>query len=114
MADFKTRQELIYRALKNIGIIEAGEAPSSEDYATVDDLLDPLVAQLAADDIFYVHDTDEIQPEVYLPLSRILGNICGPDFGSPINEEAKLSDELVLRRLNASRPTFEAMKVDYF
>jgi hypothetical protein len=91
MADvFKTRDQLIYRALKNLGQIEPGEAPAAEDYAAVDDLVDPLIATLAANDIYYVANPDEIDNEVYLPLARLLANVAGPDFGSAINEDAKL------------------------
>lgn len=115
MADtVKTRAQLIQRALKNIGIIEPGEAPSSEDYATVDDLIDPLIAQLAADQIAYISDSDAIELEYYMPLARLLGNAAGPDFGSAINEQAKAIDEQILRRLTASKPTYETLKVSYF
>ena len=110
----KTRDQLIQRALKNIGIIEPGEAPSPEDYATVDDLIDPLIAQLAADEIIYISDPDAIELEYYLPLARLLGNAAGPDFGSAINEQAKAIDEQILRRLSATEPTFETLKVEYF
>ena len=115
MADtFKTRAQLINRALKNIGIIESGEAPSIEDFSSVDDLVDPLIAQLAADGIIYVSDVEEIELGVYLPLARILGNIAGPDFGSPINEDAKMRDENILRRIEATKPTFEVLKAKYY
>lgn len=110
----KTRDQLITRALKNIGIIESGEAPSAEDYASVDDLIDPLIAQLSADGIVYIADPDEIELEFYLPLARILGNIAGPDFGSAINEDAKTRDENILRRIEATKPTFETVKAKYY
>jgi len=112
MADTsKTRDQLIHRALKNIGIIEAGESPAAEDYASVDDLVDPLIATLAADEVYYLGDTDEIPLDVYLPLSRLLGNAAGPDFGYPFNEDAKRMDEAILRRLSSTEPTLETLKV---
>lgn len=115
MADaFKTRDQLIRRALKNIGIIESGETPSAEDYASVDDLIDPLLAQLAADEIIFIQDPEQIELNIYLPLARILGNISGPDFGSAINEDAKTRDENVLRRISATEPTLETIKVKYY
>lgn len=115
MTDFsKTRAQLIERALKSIGVLEPGEAPAAEDYDTVDDLVDPLIAQLAEDSIVYIQDTDAIDLTIFLPLARLLANAAGPDFGSPINEEAKARDEQTLRRLSASKPNGDVLKAEYF
>lgn len=110
----KTRDQLIQRALKSLAVIEPGEAPSTEDYTTVNDMIDPFLAQLALDQIVYIGDPEAIELEYFEPLARLLANACGPDFGSPINEEAKQRDEMILRRLTASRPTYQPLKVDYF
>lgn len=115
MADtFKTRAQLKERAAKDLAVIEPGEALSAEDDATFDGLIDPLIAQLAADDVIFIQDVEEIELELFLPLARLLANVAGPDFGSPINEDAKRADEAVLRRLSAAKPTYEALKVDFF
>lgn len=115
MADqFKTRAQLRERAGKNLAIIEPGEALSAEDAETFDGLIDPLVAQLAADEIVFIANTEEIELEYFLPLARLLANVAGPDFGSPINEPAKLADETELRRITATKPTGETLKVNYF
>lgn len=115
MADtFKTRAQLIERALKSIGALEPGEAPSAEDYNTVDGLIDPLIAQLATDQIATITDVEEIELDLFMPLARLLANAAGPDFGSPVNQEAKAIDEQALRRLTATKPTFETMKAEYF
>lgn len=102
----KTRSQLKERAAKSLAIIEPGEALSTEDDATLDDLIDPLIAQLAQDQIVYIDDDDAIDVMFFLPLARLLANLAGPDFGSPINEEAKQRDEQTLRRLTATRPTY--------
>lgn len=111
---FKTRDQLIERALKSIGALQPGEAPSAEDYDTVDDLIDPLLAQLAQDEIVNIQDPDQIDLAVYLPLARLLANAAGPDFGSPINEDAKMRDENTLRRLAAAEATGEVLKAVYY
>ena len=69
----KTRRQLIYRALSAIGALEPGEAPSPEDYNTMDNLVDPLIGQLAADEIIYIQDSDEIPVEYFIPLANLLG-----------------------------------------
>lgn len=110
----KTRSQLKERAAKDLGIIEPGETLSAEDDETFDDLIDPLIGQLAADQIIYIQDTDAIEVEFFLPLARLLANIAGPDFGSPINEQAKMLDEQTLRRLASVKPTYEVLKTEYF
>lgn len=111
---FKTRSQLKERAAKNLGIIEPGETLSTEDAETFDGLIDPLVAQLHADDIVYIQNTEEIELEFFLPLARLLANIAGPDFGSAINEAAKLTDEAELKRITSTRPTYEAQQGNYY
>lgn len=115
MADLaKTRTQLKERAAKDLGIIEPGETLSAEDDETFDGLVDPLIAQLAADQIVGIQDSEAIELEYFLPLARLLANIAGPDFGSPINEDAKNVDEATLRRLTSSGPTYQPLKVEYF
>lgn len=110
----KTRSQLKQRAAKDLGIIEPGEALSTEDDDTLDGLLDPLVAQLSADEIIDIQDTEAIELAYFLPLARLLANIAGPDFGSPINEQAKAVDEALLRKMTATKPTLQTIKTKYF
>ena len=110
----KTRTQLIERAAKDLGIIEPGETLSTEDSDTFDGLVDPLLAQLSADDIIYIQNDDAIEAEYFLPLARLLANIAGPDFGSPINPQAKADDEALLKRMAAKRPTYEVHQGEYF
>jgi hypothetical protein len=115
MADIvKTRDQLIYRALKNLGQVEPGEAAAPEDYSAVDDLVDPLIAQLAFDNIYYISDPDEIENEIYLPLARLLANVAGPDFGSAMNEEAKQVDEALLKKMAATKPSYLVARGQFF
>ncbi|ANW00683.1 hypothetical protein [Bradyrhizobium icense] len=110
----KTRTELIQRAAKLLALIEPGEAPATEDYNSLDGLIDPLIEQLAEDQIYYVDDANAIKPAIFEPLARLLANMAGPDFGSPINEEARRRDEQTLRRMGGAKPTGEVMKTEYY
>lgn len=107
----KTRAELIERAAAAIGVKEPGEALSTEDYNTFDGLVDPLIAQLEADQIVFISDADEIPVEFFIPLANLLGNMAGPDFGSPVNDDAQKRDEATLRRLSATKPTYVTAKI---
>lgn len=110
----KNRTDLKVRAAKSLAIIEPGETLSTEDDETLDDLVDPLIAQLAQDGIIYIDDADEIDVAYFIPLARLLANMAGPDFGSPINEGAKLRDEMILRRMASTKPTYEVLKTTDF
>lgn len=87
--------------------------PAAEDLAIIDTYVDPLVAQLAVDEIVAITDTDNIPEEYFLPLVRLLANVCGPRFGSPMNEQAKQIDEMTLRNMTRGRPTYEPLIVDH-
>ena len=106
----KNRTDLKVRAAKSLAIIEPGETMSTEDDGTLDDLVDPLIAQLAQDQIVYIDDSEEIDVVYFIPLARLLANMAGPDFGSPINEAAKFRDEQELRRLSSTKPTYQTLK----
>jgi hypothetical protein len=110
----KTRAQLIERAGINLGLVQPGEALSSEDYNTLDNLVDPVIAQLSADHIILIQDTDEIDVALFMPLAAVLANMAGPSFGAAINDDALVRDQNTLRRLGATQPTYEALRVDYF
>lgn len=111
---FKTRAQLKERAAKDLGVLLPGEALSTEDNETLEGLIDPLMAQLSADNVVDVPDTEEIALEYFLPLASLLANMAGPDFGSPVNDDAKRRDEATLRRIVSTRPTYDVAEGSYF
>ena len=42
----KTRTDLIHRTLRNLGALPQGQTPSVEESDSIDDLIDPVFAQL--------------------------------------------------------------------
>ena len=52
----KSRDDLITRALRNLGALPMGQAPSAEEHASMDALIDPLLTSLSARDVVYVED----------------------------------------------------------
>lgn len=64
----KTRVELIRGALTRLGKVVAGETPDSVASDAVDDLIDPLIANLNARSVIYISDADEIPDEAFNPL----------------------------------------------
>lgn len=110
----KTRAQLIERAGIDLGLVQPGEALSSEDYNTLDNLVDPLIDQLNADTVIYVQDADAIDVGIFLPLASVLANYAGPSFGSPINDAALMRDTGTLRRITSTKPLYTPIVSEYF
>lgn len=110
----KTLAELKSEAFGILTGNDPFQAPSTEELETIGMYVDPLVEQLSVDSIVTIPDVEEIQDEYFLPLARLLANVAGPRFGAALNTDAKESDERALRRLSASRPTYETLKSEYF
>lgn len=114
MADTKTLTELKTEAFGILTGLDPSQSPDVEDLDTIGQYVDPLVAQLRVDEIVYIDDTNEIPVEYFLPIARLLANVAGPRFGSPMNPAAKQADEQALRRATASKPTFEPQRATYY
>jgi hypothetical protein len=114
MPGTKTLTELKTEALGILVGLDPSQSPDVEDLDTIGKYVDPLLAQLAVDEIVYITDSNEIPNEYFLPLARLLANVSGPRFGSPMNEDAKRIDEQALRRLTTGKPTYEPMKAVYY
>jgi hypothetical protein len=78
----KTTQELVYRAASEMGRHRSGDSFDAGDYQTIEDLIEPLIEQLGAEEIAYVDDIDAIEPAVFLPIARLVAVEAAPSFGS--------------------------------
>jgi hypothetical protein len=110
----KTREDLIFRAATEVGALASGQSLSAEDYDTIDNLVDPLCQQLSFDGVAHVQDTNAIQLEHFIPLARLLANEAAISFGQAYSRDVKISNETILLRLTAMRPTYETLENDYF
>lgn len=110
----KTREQLINQAADNLSLRQPGEALSSEDFDTFDNLVDPLLAQLQGEGIVYIDNDDAIDLAIFLPLAALLANQAGPSFGSPINDQAMSRDKATLTRISAQHPTYAPAVGQYY
>lgn len=110
----KTRTDLIERAATELGALPSGETLSDEDRETIDNLVDPLVMQLSLDGVVDVADTEAIPSEWFISLARLLANEAAPSFGQQTSRQVKDDNEAKLRKLTASKPTFQTQKGTYF
>lgn len=110
----KTRVQLVNEALANLNEVGSGQSPEAEDQQYVDVKVDGLFAQLATDLIVSVDDEDAIPDEWFNPLAQLLANECATKFSQQYDPGKKAVFEAQLRRLAASRPTYEIQKAQYF
>lgn len=109
-----TRRELVDEAASNVGALAAGATLSDEDLDVIDQMIDPLFEQLAADEILTIGDDDTIPASQFPFLGQLLANLVGPKFGLPFNKGAKDANEAIIRRLVRAGPTREPLSVDFF
>lgn len=110
----KTRTDLIERAATELGALPSGGTLDDDERETIDNLVDPLVMQLSLDGVVYVSDTEAIPSEWFISLARLLANEAAPSFGQQTSPQVKLDNEAKLRKLTASKPTFQTQKAQYF
>jgi hypothetical protein len=118
----KNRTELIHRALRNLGSLPQGMTPSDEEYDSVNDLIDPMVAELNQRNIIYIADIDNINDAHFLPLGHVLAGAARSEFGSlgtaDATELAALAEqaELKLKEMDRNNITYlhaRTMRSDY-
>lgn len=110
----KTLTDLKTEAFGILTGLDPSQQPAVEDLETIGTYVDPLLAQLATDEIVSIPDSDEIPEEYFMPVARLLANVAGPRFGSPMNEQAKQTDEMALRRLTSGTPSYSVIAAEYF
>lgn len=109
-----TRQELVERALANLGVLPSGQTPSVEDYNVVDGQVEGVFGELSAKGILTVPDYDNIPQELQSLLSSLLANDAGPKFGVPSDEKMQVIWENQIRMIVRGRPTGEVLQTEYF
>ncbi len=116
----KTQTELFTRALVKIGAVGSGQVASAEDVAIASGALEPLLEELRALQVANVvisTDTsaEEIPDELYQGISTLLAMDIAAEFGLPApSDDARQNAMNVIRRITATRPSYETLQVDYF
>jgi hypothetical protein len=55
--------------------------PNVQEYNSIDALVDPMIEDLIARDIFFVEDADAIDDKVFLALGNVLAGVAAAEFG---------------------------------
>lgn len=110
----KSRQELIERALEELGVKAAGVTPSADDVAVIENEIDPVMSDLATRDVYQWGDPDEFDNDAFIHLALILANSKARVFGGAYDDNLRLRCEARLRQLEPAILSGQAQTTDYF
>lgn len=103
----RTRESLVYRVAKFLGVVVVGEALGAVEYSSIDDEIPSIVANLNSRGVVYIPDEEEIEDEIFDPLARIIAAKVCTDFGISLDkmpgfEEEPRRSEMELRAIGRS------------
>lgn len=100
------------KALGILGVTAIGQLPEDDDLDRIGEFYSPVLASLAAREIIYVGDPDEVPEEYYLQIASCLAYAAMTEFGvSPDDaqniERGKARAESELKEMLRGRPTYQ-------
>lgn len=110
----KTRANLAQRALEKLLVVGAANPAESEDIQAVDGVIDAVIADLDARDIFTIPDLTDIDIAAFEWVADCLAVMVASDFGQQPDEAKRMKAESMLVTISATRPTKETVRADYF
>lgn len=127
---FRTSSDLVLQVLKDTGILSVGQPVDPEDFASVNDNLDTIFRKLAALEIVFVSDPDNIPAEWFKDLSAIVAGECasqlgivGAEYVTTVNnglggqggvDIGAGSAAKSLKIITRGKPTYEVLRTQYF
>jgi hypothetical protein len=109
----KTRTELKTAALEDLLVIGTGETASAEDLAAVETYVDPMLAALNAEGIYFNADPNEVEDEAFIYLAGLLAQHCAPRFGKALQPAMVAYFEGRLKSVaRANKGSGQRLKVD--
>jgi hypothetical protein len=123
---YRTSQDLVTEVLANLGVLSPGQNVEPEDFNYVSELLDPIVRKLAALEIVYIPDVDNIPGAFFKDLADIVAGECANKFGATPDDAVKLvaaglgkpvgsgTAAMSLKQMQRGRPTGEVQPSEYF
>lgn len=124
---FRSSADLVTEALANLGVLAAGQPIDVEDFQFVNGKLDAIYRKLAALELVYVSDPDNIPGAWFADLADIVAGECASKFGLVGQEFIdKVNKGLggaagveigagtaakSLKIINRGRPTYETLRI---
>lgn len=111
----RTQSDLVAKILEKLNVVPEGQAPEVEDTARVMRNLPSLLTELAAREIVYVADIENIPDEWFLSLAKICAYELRNEFGVTGDFEKALMNANMegianIKVMTRGRPTYEPLK----
>ncbi len=78
---YRSSSDLVLEALKNLGVLAAGQGVDVDDFNYVNEKLDPTFRLLAGLEIVFVADPNNIPGAWFSALADIVAGECATKFG---------------------------------
>lgn len=127
---FRSSSDLITEALANLGVLAAGQTIDPEDFSWVNEKLDSIFRQIAALEIVYVSDPNNIPGAWFASLADIVAGECASKFGLVGQEYTDKVNRglggagpvpigagtaaMSLKIIGRGRPTYETLRIMNF
>jgi len=108
----RSRRQLAERALRVLGVVPNGQVPDDDDYAVVDNFVEPLLARLDGEGITTIDDANAIPAAQFLDVAVLLADAAKADYGLaalPLTDPTQ--SEVRLRTIVSTGPTLEEVTV---
>ena len=122
---YRTSIDLVTEALANLQVLAAGQPVDVEDFQYVNEKLDAIMRKLAALEIVYVADVNNIPGAWFADLADIVAGECVSKFGSTPEDSATLVQRGLgvppgtgaaaqsLKQMLRGRPTYETLQTEF-
>jgi hypothetical protein len=110
----KTRIELTYQVLRELGALPDGSDPPDEDKNRVDALIDPIVAMLREMDVYHLADVDAIPDAAFIPLSFAVAGYAASSFGQQNDQSLTARaqyGEQTLQTIQSENPHYTTLEI---
>jgi hypothetical protein len=123
---YRTSSDLVLQVLANAGVLAIGQNVDPEDFSNVNNQLDSIIRKLAALEIVYVADINNIPGAWFSDLADIVTGECASSLGIVADEYVKLVNQGLggappvpigagtaaqsLKIMNRGKPTYEALR----
>jgi hypothetical protein len=126
VGQFRTTVDLVTEVLANLGVLSASQPTDPEDFNYVAEKLDAIFRLLAALEIVYIADANNIPGVFFSPLADIVASECGTKFGVNAQDLDALTSRgmgrppgtgsacIALKQISRGRPTYETLQADFF
>jgi hypothetical protein len=129
---FRTQADLVTEVLASLGVLAVGQPEDPDDVTYVLQRYDATLRELAALEIAYVADPNNVPAEWFSALADIMAGECAAKFGlAPDDIRSKKIAGLglpppdgqgpgsgaaakALKQITRGRPTYERLRVEYF